>query len=144
MSNKYLEKIAGSLSGVGKAVGNFAKNVSGENLRTAKTYTQAHLGISDLQVGAGKAALDSKAAFKQHFSGPANAGRRSNYAASVNENKLVQTKTLRDASSKIEGAFGRQPDVADAQRATRNARIGAGTAAVAGAGAAVGSKERKK
>lgn len=45
MTNKYLEKIAFDL-GVGKKLGTFAKNITGESVREARTAANLHSSIN--------------------------------------------------------------------------------------------------
>ena len=147
MSNKYLEKIAGiSLGGVASSVGNFAKAIPGVLRDASGSQFRA---LSAQQAHA--TSLADRAASKAHmFDSLAKntAGSPARTVYGLSARPLTQDIAAHNLarSQKLQAhAASMQPGIDQAQLATLKARnkVGAGVAAIGGAGLAANALSSK-
>ena len=127
MNNRYLEKIAGLSKAVG-AIGNFAKNVTGENLRSAKK-----MQTFDKSVGHTYSDINDEVLIK-HMNKAKNLRR----VADIADGKK---SGLSSAVDMAKDSFGKG-NVASAQASTNKARLLTGAAATGVAGGAYAMQKK--
>lgn len=128
------EKLASLLGGVAGKVGNFAKNVSGENLRTAKRAANMETSMHK--------AYDTAAATHKDVMGRKDMAM--NAKNHFHKARMSHLEGMGDAETAMKRGFGATKSVADAAKDTRNARLGAGAAVGGGAGVAALLRAKKK